>query len=201
MGIKVITEPIGEPVSRVDCQRHLRLDGAWDSPPFNHPEDGMILEWLAAAREGAEAFTQLTLAPKTLELALDRFPCSEISAIELTRGPVQSVVSVKYIDAAGINQTIDPADYVLDEYSDAYWLLPADGFDWPSTEAFIDAVKIRYVAGYSLPGDSPQIHRLPKSIRSALLIFLEYLHKNRGGGDMPQAVQDMLWPHRVGLGV
>lgn len=198
MGIKVIVEPVAEPVSRVDCQRHLRLDGAWDSPPFDHPEDGMILDWLTAAREAAEGFTQLTLAPKTLELALDRFPCA---AIELTRGPVQSVVSVTYIDTDGIEQTIDPSNYVLDEYSDAFWLLPADGYAWPSTEGFINAVKVRYIAGYSLPGDNPQVHRLPKPIRSALLVFIEFRHKNRGSAETPPGFEASLWPHRVGLGV
>jgi len=205
MGIKVITAPVGEPIGRQDCQRHLRLDGAWDSPWVDHVEGELIEALLGAAREHAEAFTGLSLAPQTLELALDEFPASEV---ELPRGPVQSITSVTYIDEDGAAQTISSANWVLDDYNGTAWLLPADGFDWPATDGVVNAVKIRYVAGFSLPNDSPQVHRLPKSIRSALLLFLGHLYENRETSTVGVSVQEiplgamaLLRPHRVSTGI
>jgi len=198
MGIKVITPPTGEPVTQLVCERHLERDGAYDSPPATQPDAELIAGMLSAAREHAEQFTSLSLAPQTLELALDRFPSNEI---ELTNGPVHSITSVTYIDADGNVQTVDELDYVLDDYSDSFWLLPADGFTWPSTQSFVNAVKIRYVAGYSLPDDSPQPFPLPKSIRSALLVALKKFYDFRDTSDFPEGAYNLLRPHRKHIGV
>ena len=61
--------------------------------------------------------------------------------------PVRSVVSVKFIDAAGITQTLDPADYKLDVQQYASWLVPGDGKAWPATFDTVSAVTVEVIAG------------------------------------------------------
>lgn len=74
---------------------------------------------------------------------LDNFP----EAIELAVLPVNSVVSVKYIDTAGVEQTLSSVSYQLDNaggYRES-WVVPARGYAWPSTDSGINSVKCALV--------------------------------------------------------
>jgi uncharacterized phiE125 gp8 family phage protein len=206
MGIKVITAPTAEPLSLATCYQHLRIDvDLTQSPPETHPDEELILAMLGAAREAAENYTGRTIAQTTLELALDEFPDAEI---EIPRGPVRSISSVTYVDEEATLQTVDSANYVLDDYGDATWLLPADGYEWESTDDLVNGVKVRFVAGYAIEGESPQLHPLPKAIRAAILLTLGHLYENREdvvfgqqAFELPNGVKSLLAPYRVEWGV
>lgn len=220
---RVITPPTAEPISALECWQHLRLDTAFDSPPpTTVPEATLIAGWLSTAREHAEEFTERTIAPATLEIALgDGFPAACYGRtrrghgydyytyeIALPNGPVQSIISVKYTDTDGAEQTVDPSGYVLQRYKDSDYLGLPFGATWPATLRAPDAVRVRYVAGYSLPGDSPQVVQLPAAIRSALLLMVDHYYRNRGASvvgltvqELPLGVDALLWPLRSGLGV
>jgi uncharacterized phiE125 gp8 family phage protein len=200
MGYKVITEPTVEPVSIDEARLHLRLD-AYDSPA-THPDDPLIEALITAAREWAENFTGLTIAQKTIELAIDRFPSSGVE-IELERGPVVTITSLTYVDEDAAEQTVDSANYTLDEHSHPdWWLFPADGFDWPTPGDFINSVKVRFVAGFTLPGDSPDSRPLPKAIRQAILLVLGHYYEQREDASVtkletvPMGAQSLLGPYR-----
>ena len=162
-------------ISLVDCRLHLRIDTVDDSPD-THPDDELVLALLAAAREWVEGYTGLALTPRTLELGLDRFPANEIL---LPTPPTISVESVKYFDTAGDEQTITSTDYVLDDYQRPGWILPAEGYVWPTTKEVVNAVTIRYEVGYASRLDSPQVLPLPASLRAAVLLILGSLYENR----------------------
>jgi len=197
---RIITPPAAEPISIEDCRMHLRLVA--DGSPPEHEHDPMILAQLGAAREWAENFTGRALAPQTLEIALAAFPCCEIT---LPRTPVSSIVSVSYIDEDGAVRTLSPLAYQLDVYSEPACLLPAATTDWPATSALArNAVLVRYEAGYSLPGDSPQATPLlPASIRAALLLILGDLYENAEDSNdlnlsqIPRGAQALLRPFRL----
>ena len=72
----------------------------------------------------------------------DRFPTD----IALPH-PVRSVVSVKFIDTDGVEQTLDPSDYklVVEQYET--WLVPGDGRAWPATFDTVSAVTVEVIAG------------------------------------------------------
>jgi uncharacterized phiE125 gp8 family phage protein len=218
MQIRVITPPTDEPVTELEVWRHLRLDTAYDSPaPSTVPEADMIAAWLSAAREHAEAFTGLSLAPQTLEVVYDTFPiCTpwplrsqyRFDRMDLPRGPVQSVTSVTYIDTSNAVQTLDSTVYQIQHDENFAWLSLAWGKVWPGTLGVPGAVTVRYVAGFSLPGDSPQTYPFPASIRAALLLLLANWHENREAvvigqpaQELPLGVQALLNPHRVRMGV
>ncbi len=184
---KIITPPASEPISIEDCRLHLRITET--------DEDAWILATLGGAREWAENFLNRSLAPQTLEIALDEFPSMWV---ELPGGPVTSVVSVTYVDASLATQTVSASSYSLDTYSEPQWLAPAVDLTWPAAANVANAVKVRYQAGYGV---------LPKSIRAALLLALGHLYENRKEASehqmfrIPLGVESLLWPYRLGLGV
>jgi uncharacterized phiE125 gp8 family phage protein len=197
---RIIVAPVEEPISIEDCREHLRLI-AEGSPP-EHPQDAMILAQLGAAREWAENFTGRSLAPQTLEIALDAFPCC---AVALPRGPVAAVVSITYLDGDNIPRSLPPDAYQLDLYSSPPLLLAANGTDWPTTSSTAyNAVIVRYEAGYSLGRTSPQMTPLlPSSIRAALLLVLGDLYENAedsndlGLQQIPRGAEALLRPYRL----
>jgi len=153
MGIKVIT-PAAAVLTLEQLRRHCKID-----PPTSANEADDDLEAaLAAAHAYAQHHTGISIGSQTLELALDEFP---EAGILLPQGPVTSITSVSYVDAAGATQTLAGSAYSLDDYSTPQWLLPAVDTDWPATYATANAVKVRYLAGAAtIDGAAAQAIRL-----------------------------------------
>lgn len=155
MGVKVIT-PAAQVIPTVDLRAHCRTGS---------DEDALLVGFLAAAVGYAEHYTQRSFGSQTLELALDEFPAG---AIELVRGPVTGIASIKYLDSAGTEQTLSNTLYTLDDYGLQAWAVPAVDTEWPETLAAANAVKVRYVAG-----------DLPAAVKSALLLMVGHWFENR----------------------
>jgi len=152
MPIKLITGPSVEPVSIAEVKTSARIDGT--------EFDTQATIAIAAMRSQAEARLARCLITQTLELILDDFPTGEI---ELIMPSVQEILTVKYIDAAGVEQTLSDTTYALGEDSiiaDLYWLYPAQDVAWPATQASANAVRIQFKAGY---GDAAA--NVPQDIR------------------------------------
>lgn len=170
----IVTGPAAEPVTLEEARLHCRVDA--EGSPAQHPDDPLLDAFITTAREWAEKFTGLSLAPQTLEIALDAFPSG---AIELPRGPVTSITSISYVDEEQADQTVDAGDYTLDARSVPQWAIPAYGGGWPAALDTPNAVVVRYVAGFSLPSDSPQTKPLPKTIKTAILQCVAHWYANR----------------------
>lgn len=158
MGVKVITPPT-QVITTADMRLHLRL-AAGDTT-----EDPLLVSYLAAAVAFAQHYTGRSIGSQTLELALDAFPTS---AVELLRGPVTAISSIKYINTAGTQTTLSNALYTLDDYGLQAWAVQKYNTAWPDTEASANSVKIQYVAG-----DVPDV------VKSALLLMVGHLYENR----------------------
>lgn len=206
---KVIVDATEEPITLVEARMHLRLDA--EGSPAAHPEDALVTALITAAREHAEKFTGRTIARKTLELALDSFPVSPgtsayLLAMEIPAPPLLQLQSVIYTDADGEHAF---TGYQLDTYSEPPRLLPdASSSAWPiTTSGQANSVRIRYLAGYTLPGDSPDLAPLPKSIKQAMLLHIGHLYENRQAAGyakldvLPMGVESLLRPYRVLLGL
>lgn len=149
MALITIAAPIVEPVTADEIKASARIDGA--------EFDAQIAVLIAAFRQQAEHELGRRLITQTVELVLDEFP-PDVD-IDLILPDVQSIESVKYYDATGVQQTIDPAAYSLDSDSTPCWLLVLN--DWPATKGAANAVRIRYVVGYGdAPTDVPSNTRL-----------------------------------------
>jgi len=217
---KIITYPTTEAITLEEAHLHLRLD-VYDSPPV-HPDDPLILGQITAAREWAEKFTGRCISPCVLELALDdfphhrrrmhRFPGWLVHAyhliddgpampIRLPGGPVVALESVTYVDLAGVQQTL--ADVQFDTHEEPARVLPAVGATWPVAQQKMAAVRVRYVAGYSAPGDSPNPCPLPVPIKQAMLLVLGHLYENRENSadvaltEVPLGAVSLLRPYRL----
>lgn len=188
MALKIIIPPTEEPVTLAEAKLHCKVDAADD--------DALITALIVAAREQAEHRTGRALVTQTLELALDAFPGSEI---ELPRIPAQSISSVKYLDGAGVLQTIDPASYALENYgSQQHWVIQASDYAWPDSLTSANAVKVQYVAGYGAAA------AVPASIKAWMLLSISAMYSQRDAVsetelyEMPSGFKDgLLDPYRV----
>lgn len=227
-GVKIISPPLAEPVSLVEARLHLRVDDDGESPPA-HPDDPLITQFITVAREWCETYTGRAIAPQVVEIASTAFSnqsngntwhscCVNISStvysayIELPMSPVASIIQVTYIDGNGLTQVVASSDYVLDDYSQPPRLYAASGVVWPTVQATPNAARIRYYAGYDLPGDSPNPNPLPLSFVAAIKLIMGHLYENReqtqagGGGttllhEIPMGVQSLLDPYRLQTGI
>jgi len=178
MATKVITAVANEPVSLVEAKAHLRIVVTDD--------DTLITAQISAAREFAEHYTGRSLAPQTLELALDAFPSD---AIELIGLPVTSITSIKYIDMNGVEQTLATTFYSLNDYGLTASVELAANKEWPETQSVANAVKVRYAAGYA---------EAPKTVKAAMLLLIGHLYENRQEGtafkveQLPMGVKALL---------
>jgi uncharacterized phiE125 gp8 family phage protein len=188
MGLKAVTPPEVEPVTLAEAKAHLRLD--------TNTDDAYVSALITAARERVELFLRRALITQTFEYTIDGFPANEI---DLPRPPLQSVGWIKYVDTAGILQTFSPENYVADVSSNEIARIAlAWNQYWPITRCSINAVVIRFFAGY---GDS--VEDVPQAIRHGILIEIANLYENREDVVVGQAVdlmavsERLLWPYRA----
>jgi uncharacterized phiE125 gp8 family phage protein len=177
MNVELIEAPPFLPVTLAEVYLHLRLDPE-GSPP-THPDDSMLLMHLGTATKQAEKYIRGSVIRRRLRLHVPRFPCFG-EGLVLLRGPVLSVESVQYYDAANELQTLDASSwYVSDDARKQLRL--ASGVAGPATYCRPDAVRVDYTAGYAPEGSPPATQseyaaNVPDSIKAAILIGVELLY-------------------------
>lgn len=161
-----IQEPATEPLTLAEVRNWCRV-------PDDYLGDDADLQGLITTyRVQAEHECGRSFLSTVWERVVDRFPAVEL---ELAAQPVQEVQSVKYIDPAGLQQTLDPLAYVLDEVMEPAFVLPAQGYTWPSTLDTINAVRVRFVQGWA-SATNPRCAPL----RTWLRLQIESAYKLRG---------------------
>jgi uncharacterized phiE125 gp8 family phage protein len=168
MALTLITPPAEEPLtlSEVKASPSLRVSTATD--------DTDITALIVTARRMAETYTLHALVTQTWELVLDGFPSG---GIVVPMPPLQSVTSIKYIDTDGVEQTLDALLYSVDIDTIPGLITPAYGETWPTdVRDQVNAVRVRYVAGFGDEADVPQ------DIKTWIKITVGTLYDN------PQAV-------------
>lgn len=217
----VIEQPTDEPITVDEARTHCEAARYGDSD-VDPVDDEMFSGWIAAAREHCEDFLGLSLATKTLEVALDSFPTVRddgSTSIGLPGGPVRQIVQIMIPapDADAGSDDVDSDELVGEAvyadgqvHPDLYGLdvhrarlYPVNG--WPAVTAAPNAVRIRYLAGYGVDSDGGEA--LPKAIRAAMLLVIGHLYKNREStteramATLPMGVESLLRPRRVRLGM
>ena len=161
MPLQLVIPPAGEPVTLLEAKQHLRVDVDDD--------DALIGSLIAAARQAAETITGRQLMTARWKLVLDAFPGATFMhagtgttfslpahAVLLAKCPVQSVISIEYLDMNGNLQTMPTSDYVLDAACEPARLSPAFGKSWPPTLPQIGAITVTFDAGYGLASAVPE---------------------------------------------
>lgn len=158
--------PSVEPISLAEARTHCRRGNELDA---------VLPIYIQAAREEAEAYTQRSLITQTWECRLDAFPTESDRgpSIRLWHGPVQAVTSVRYVDPAGVTQTLSSTLYTTDLGLEPGFVLPAVGAVWPDTLEAANAVTVTFRAGY---GDAASA--VPAAIRAWMLMMIGALADN-----------------------
>lgn len=187
MARTLITAPAVEPLTLQETKDHLRIDVAtWDA---------LISELIPVARRHAENYCQRALITQTWDLVLDCFPAT----IEIPLPPLQSVTSIDYTDTAGAAVLLAAARYQVDIVGAPGRIAPTFGESWPAARAEMNAVTVRFVAGYGASGGA-----VPAGIRQGLLMLIGHLFERRETtivgtiiSQVPQATDWLLDPYRV----
>jgi hypothetical protein len=176
----------GDAISLAMAKAHRRIDTSDD--------DVLLAQLLRAATSHIEAITGKYLSTRIVTQTIDGFPGSGCTgaggywvngypggyfvssppaisgqAIRLWRGPASSIVSIKYDDANGVEQTL--SSFRLVDGRNAQ-LLPAYGAAWPVTAVGPGSVRLTYIAGYD-PAE------LPSDLVQAALMMFAHLDANR----------------------
>lgn len=184
MPIRLITAPASEPITLDEAKQQCRVP---------HDDQDQLLESLiTVARQYIEATTGRVLVEQTMELVLDRFP-QPGEAILIPRAPVTDVVSISYIDEAGIAQTWSSAEYLVDRDSVPARITEHPDYDYPETEARLNAVTVRFTVGYQDSSSPPQAE-IPEPLRHAMLVKVQELYD---GKLLTNTIDSLCAPYKI----
>ena len=179
--------PTVEPLSTADAKTHLRVD--------HSEEDGLIDDYVEAARRQVELFTRRALVNTTFTLKLDAFPVE----IRTPRSPLSSVTSITHIDCDGNSQTVASSVYDVDTDTEPGRIFLKFDQSWPDTRTINNAVTVTFVAGFGSAASS-----VPESLRSAVRLLAAHYYEQREPvvvgtitAKIPMSVESLMWMNRV----
>lgn len=176
-GLTLVAAPASSPVTAAEAKAWCEVRG--------EQTDAFMEGLIATATEMVEDVLGRSIMAQTWELSLPAFA----AVIELPRGPVTAVSSVKYDDADGVEQTADAEIYSLDLVSSPELIVLNDGQAWPAVATTPNPVRVEFVAGYQV---------LPQRMKTAVLMTVASLYDDRTCGELPSAALAMLEPFRTG---
>jgi Phage gp6-like head-tail connector protein len=209
VGIVLVTPPALEPVTLADAKLHLRESDTG--------QDTLITALVTAARKAIEERCRRSLVTQTWMVTLDQFPSPlsgsalwapfEIgiprippgdpgagdlrrkwSGIRLPRGPVIAITSIKYYDATGAFTTLAPAAYEVDVTAPVAIVAPAIAAPWPVTQVRLNAVEVRYTAGWG-----PAATDVPGDIVAAIKLLVGHLYEQRETVNVGNITTEIPW--------
>lgn len=222
MPIQQISAPAAEPVSLADAKSDMRVDADFTD------HDSLIQGYITAGRVHAETICRRAFVSQQWKMAGDRFPSPMAGRLTeywlgqqwglagmggvstflptgktgyeiiVPLSPLISVDSIKYIDPAGVQQTMSSGDYKVDTLSEPARIIPAFGKTWPTTRQEINAVEVTFTAGFGAAS------AVPAGIRAAIIMYVKAHYeatfdnvKNDEYQRRMKAVDLLLIPHRV----
>ncbi len=169
-------------ISTDELREHLNLPADQD--------EALLAAKIAAAEKHLESFTGQAFLTQARTVMFGGFS----SRLDLPVSPVESVVSVKYFDIAGVEETLAADSYLLNDNA----LYPTTR--WPCTARLGAAVSVSLIAGY---GDEPA--DVPAPLCEAVKQLAAHWYENREAvfvGNSAQAIAlplglfDLIEPYR-----
>jgi uncharacterized phiE125 gp8 family phage protein len=168
--VRLITAATEELVSLPEAKAHLRLEHDLD--------DRAVGDLITSATRYLEEVCWRGFCLQTWERTESRFPADvcfsfERQGLELPMGNLVSVTSLKYIDPDGVERTaVQGTDYVVDTDNVPGRVRLAYGLSWPSVRSQWDAVRCRYVVGWSAAN-------VPRPLKQAALMLVSQMYEHR----------------------
>lgn len=161
--------PVGDVVTLAEAKEHLRVE--------HTAEDALIADLVTAAVEKFDArHGILGRALLTQDWGVG-FSAAQVAGLGrkviLPFPPVQDVLSVRYVDRDGIDQTMSAADYDLVADEDSAAAVLADEASWPDVDDREMAMTITLRCGYGLAA------AVPSRLRRAILADVATMYRMR----------------------
>lgn len=179
--------PAAPVITTAEAKAHLRVDGS--------DEDTLIDVYVAAAADHLDGWTGVlgrALVTQTWRQDFDAFD----RCMRLPVGPVASVTSVTYLDAAGDSQTVAAPNYQLLADALGAYVRFSDDYPFPTVADDGPAVSVTYVAGVAAAA-------VPAALKAALLLLVGHYFANREAvitgtiaTALPLAVNSLIAPYR-----
>jgi phage conserved hypothetical protein, phiE125 gp8 family len=161
-GLTLQTAPTVEPISIREARKQVEL------PESYARHDELLGRLVTAARRRAEAITGRQICTATWDLHLDQWP--DDLEIYLPKPPLQSVTSITYVDGDGATQTWSSSNYVVSTSREPGLVRLAYNGTIPTTRYQPDAIRVRYVAGYTA---------IPDDLKAAMLLMVGHWFEHR----------------------
>ena len=183
MRLVIITPPATEPLTLAQAKAELKIDFADD--------DANITSKLTEARMWAETYLRRALVSRVVEYGFDAFP-GDSTPIRLPLGKCTAIEYIKYLDDDGATQTLSgptsaaPGTDYIEDLTDDYGAVIAPPWDdyWPTTRKTLNAITVRYTAGYGAAA------AVPSDIVTGVRSRLSDLYEVRGAVDVPRRGRD-----------
>jgi len=156
-----ITAPATDTITLAEAKDQIKVEISDD--------DTIVGTLITAVRIFAERDMNLSFVDTIWDMKLDYFP----HEIRFPRSPLSSVTSIKYNDENGVEQTLATTEFTVDSDSLPGRVVEAEGKQWPTTQNEINAVTIRFVAGYGGIAD------VPEDIKAMMKLLFAYWYENR----------------------
>lgn len=186
MAIDIVTAASEEPITLAEAKNFLRVDHSDD--------DTLINALITASRQMCEEYTRRILVTTTVDEYFDKFPHNSwdnlSNLIYLSRGPVASITSVKYVDEIGSEVTLTSDQYVTDLISEPARVQSTAG--WFAAAGVVNQVIVRYVVGTAKSA-------IPKPLIQGMMLVVSELYDNRSNSvkRLPTASEYLWNPYRI----
>lgn len=126
-------------------------------------DDALISIYVDAAITEAENYIHSEISEKKFRIDGKSFN----DALSFDKQKINTIDSIKYLDAAGVLQTVDPANYTLESVNKHETKIAfVEGFEFPEVQEFKpNAVQVSVTVGY-------KEGKVPKAIVKALLLMV-----------------------------
>lgn len=167
MALTPVTAPASEPLDVGLAKAHLRIEASVTD------DDSYIAALIAAARRRYEAYSKRAVITQSWDWTRDHFPPSGW-VFEVPKPALQSVTSITYTDSAGAAQTLATAEYTVDAKSEPGRIAEAFGKTWPAAQAVINAVTVRFAAGFGADANA-----VPENVKLGMQLLIGTWYRNR----------------------
>lgn len=160
--LTLIEAPTSEPVTIEQATRWGRFG---DGDPDTVAE---LLRQATAHLDGPRGILnpKRCIGLQTWELSTDAFPESFV----LSLVPVTEIVSIKYTDENGAEQTVPSDDYALIAGDEEAEIALVTDASWPTPGTGSSVVRVRFKAGYQT---------VPPQLAGDVLTFVQFWYDNR----------------------
>lgn len=170
--VKLFTATTQEPVTRTEAKLWLRLD------EHEVSEDPLIDSLLKRARERVESVTNRSCLAQTYDYWCDE-ALTDNCPVSLPVAPLVSVTSITGFQTTDNTDTggtsMSTSGYYVDTQSEFGRVMPLSAFTYPTATREINAVRIRFTAGYSTSTTG-----VPESVKAEIKGLVARLYEHRG---------------------